>query len=158
ETGEDLILICDACDYAANVEKADSRIEPTPDGGAPKALEKHDTPDVRSVEQLQEFFKMSPARMAKTLLYQASYADREEVVAVMRRGDLEVNPVKLVNARDALAVRLADEKTVTELTGAEVGFAGPVGLKKPITVLADLTLQGATNLLTGCCETDTHCL
>ena len=131
---------------------------PAPDSGEPKPLEKHETPDVRTVEQLFEFFSMPAAAMAKTVLYNAIWTDREEVVAVLMRGDLEINQVKLVNAIDCLAIELADQETVERVTGAEVGFAGPVGLSDDIRLLADLTLKGRTNLLTGCNETGYHCL
>lgn len=158
DTGEDAILYCEACKYAANVEKADSRYPAVADQGEAKALEKHETPDVRTVEQLQEFFKLPPEVMAKTVLYHAVYAEHEETVAVMMRGDLEINEVKLVNALDALAVKLCEEEQIKQATGAEVGFAGPVGLGEQVKLLADLSLEGQTNLLTGCNETGYHCL
>ena len=158
DTGEDAILHCSACGYAANVEKADSVPAPRPETGEVAAMEKTETPDVRTVEQLQEFFDLPPARMAKTLLYQATHADREELVAVMMRGDLEINEVKLVNALDCLAVTLADEAAVTKATGAEVGFAGPVGLAEDVRLLADVSLDGQANLVCGCNETGYHSL
>ncbi|MCA8971878.1 MAG: proline--tRNA ligase [Planctomycetes bacterium] len=158
ETGEDAILYCEESGYAANVEKATSIISATPDGGAPKDLEKHETPGIKTVEQLVEFFGMEAARMAKTVIYNATYEDRVEPIAVMMRGDLEINEVKLCGIVDALAVGLADEETVKRVTGADVGFAGPIGLQDDVRLIADLTLQGATNLLTGCCETGYHCL
>jgi prolyl-tRNA synthetase len=157
-TGEDAIVLCKACGYAANVEKATSRPAAAPDPGAPATLERRDTPNVRTVDQLVEFFDLPPARMAKTVVYLATIADVEVPVAVLMRGDLEINAVKLANALDALAVDLADEKTVQQVTGAEVGFAGPIGLKPGTRVLADLTLKGQANLLTGCGATDVHCL
>ena len=73
---------------------------------------------MKTVEQLEEFFGLKPEVMAKTLLYDAVYADREEVVAVMMRGDLAINEVKLCNALDALAVKLAEETTIQKVTGA----------------------------------------
>lgn len=158
DTGEDAILYCDGCKYAANVEKADSRVESAPDRGEAKEMTRHATPDVRTVEQLEEFFEVAADEMAKTLLYQAVYSDREEVVAVMARGDLDVNEVKLANVLDALAVKLADDKVIEQMTGAEVGFAGPVNLPEKVRLLADRTLQGRASLLTGCNETGYHCL
>ncbi|HLU39445.1 MAG TPA: proline--tRNA ligase [Planctomycetota bacterium] len=158
-TGEDALLHCPSCAYAANVEKAESEVVAPPDPGAPLPLEKHATPDVRTVEQLVAFFPgWQPARMAKTVLYKAVWADREEVVAVMARGDHEINEVKLGNVLGALAVKLAGEEDVRAATGAEVGFAGPVGLSDRVRLLADAALQGQTNLLTGCNETGYHCL
>jgi len=158
DTGEDAILYCDGCSYAANVEKADSRVQPAPKQEGAKEMVRHATPDVRTVEQLEEFFGVPPIEMAKTLLYQAVYSDREEVVAVMCRGDLDINEVKLTNVLDALAVGLADDEIVKQTTGAEVGFAGPVNLPDKIKLLADRTLESLTSLLTGCNETGYHCL
>ena len=158
DTGEDAILYCDSCKYAANVEKASAKAPTVADQGDPKDLERHDTPEVRTVEQLQEFFDLPAEVMAKTVLYNAVYADREETVAVMMRGDLEINEVKLCNALDALAVKLANEQQIKAATGAEVGFAGPVGLGEGVPLLADFTLKKQTNLLTGCNENGVHCL
>ncbi|MEE2888449.1 MAG: proline--tRNA ligase [Planctomycetota bacterium] len=158
DTGEDAILYCDACKYAANVEKASAKVTAVADQGEPKPLERHDTPEVRTVEQLQEFFDLPAEVMAKTVLYNATFADREEIVAVMMRGDLEINEVKLCNALDALAVKLADEQQIKKVSGAEVGFAGPVGLNEDVRLLADSTLEKQTNLLTGCNENGVHCL
>jgi prolyl-tRNA synthetase len=158
DSGEDTILYSEASGYAANVEKATSIASTAPDGGAPRALEKHATPEIRTVEQLEGFFSLPAAAMAKTILYKAVWRDREEIVAVMMRGDLEVNEVKLTNAIDCLALHLADEAQIKAATGAEVGFAGPVGLAESIRLFADETLRKQTNLLTGCNETGFHCL
>jgi prolyl-tRNA synthetase len=76
----------------------------------------------------------------------------------MMRGDLDVNEVKLANAVDALSVRLATEDEIKAATGAEVGFAGPVGLPETVPLLADESLRDRTNLLVGCNETGYHCL
>ncbi|MGE0144512.1 MAG: proline--tRNA ligase [Planctomycetota bacterium] len=158
DSGEDTILYSEASGYAANVEKATSIATAAPDGGAPRALEKHATPEIRTVEQLEGFFSLPAAAMAKTILYKAVWRDREEIVAVMMRGDLDVNEVKLTNALDCLALHLADEAQIKAATGAEVGFAGPVGLPESIRLFADETLRKQTNLLTGCNETGFHCL
>jgi prolyl-tRNA synthetase len=158
ETGEDAILYCDESGYAANREKATSIPPAAPPAGVPRPLEKHGTPGVRTVEQLMKFFLLPAAAMAKTVLYKATWTDREQVVAVMMRGDLEINEVKLGNALDCLAVKLADDQTVQAATGAEVGFAGPIGLREEVLLLADLTLQERADLLTGCNETGFHCL
>ncbi|MCA8949992.1 MAG: proline--tRNA ligase [Planctomycetes bacterium] len=159
DTGEDAILFCKSSGYAANVEKATSRLPEAPDGGEVRAMSKHETPGVKTVAQLEQFFDGWVAgRMAKTVLYHATWRDREAVVAAMMRGDLEINEVKLVNALDALSVRLATDEEILKATGAETGFAGPVNLKDDVQLLADLSLQGRTNLLTGCNETGYHCL
>ena len=159
DSGEDAILFCRESGYAANVEKASSRLPDAPDGGEPAPLEKHETPDVKTVAQLEEFFpEWVSGRMAKTVLYKATFAEEEQIVAVMQRGDLEINEVKLVNALDALNVELATDEEILKATGAETGFAGPVGLPEEVTLLADKSLKGRANLLTGCNETGYHCL
>ena len=96
--------------------------------------------------------------MAKTVLYKASWSEEEKIVAVMMRGDLEINEVKLTNALDALAVELASDEEIKQATGAEVGFAGPVNLPEEIPLLADKSLKDRSNLLCGCNETNYHCL
>jgi prolyl-tRNA synthetase len=159
DTGEDALLRCTACSYAANVEKAESKLVPAPAQGAALKLEKHATPNVKTVEQLVAFFAgWVPARMAKTVLYKATWSDRDEIVAAMARGDHEINEVKLANALGCLALRLANEDEIKQATGAEVGFAGPVGLAEKVRLLADVSLQGQANLLTGCNATGYHCL
>ncbi|MGE3354931.1 MAG: proline--tRNA ligase, partial [Planctomycetota bacterium] len=159
DSGEDAILYCQESGYAANVEKAVSQLPPAPPGGDPKPMEKHSTPDVKTVAQLEAFFpEWTAARMAKTVLYHVTWKQKAKVVAVMMRGDLEINEVKLANAVDALAVRLATDEEIQAATGAAVGFAGPVGLPDDVPLLADESLQGVTNLLTGCNETGFHCL
>ena len=159
DSGEDSILYCQESGYAANVEKATSQLPAAPEGGEPKAMEKHATPDVKTVEQLEAFFPgWQAGRMAKTVLYHVTWKDKTKILAVMQRGDLEINEVKLVNAVDALAVRLATEEEIKAATGADVGFAGPVNLPDTVPLLADESLRGRTNLLTGCNQTGYHCL
>ncbi|MEC7583851.1 MAG: proline--tRNA ligase [Planctomycetota bacterium] len=165
DSGEDEILFNQESGYAANVEKAASRLPEAPEGGDAREMSKVHTPDVKTVAQLEEFFPdWQPGRMAKTVLYHVTQAAEEgegaveRVVAVMMRGDLEINEVKLSNALDALAVRLCTDEEITAATGADTGFAGPVGLPEQVLLLADKSLKGRTNLLCGCNETDYHCL
>lgn len=159
DSGEDAILFCRESGYAANVEKAQSRLPKAPEGGDPKPMEKHETPDVKTVAQLEAFFPDWVAgRMAKTVLYKATWSEEEKVVAVMMRGDLEINEVKLVNALDALTVELASDEDIEKATGAKVGFAGPVGLPDDVRLLADKSLKDRSNLLCGCNETGYHVL
>ncbi|MCB9883906.1 MAG: proline--tRNA ligase [Planctomycetes bacterium] len=159
DSGEDAILFCRSSGYAANVEKATSKLPDAPAGGEPEAMQKIATPDVKTVAQLEQFFPgWVSGRMAKTVLYHVTWKNKEKVVAVMMRGDLEINEVKLTNALDALKVRLATEDEIKKATGADVGFAGPVGLSEEVPLLADESLRERTNLLTGCNETGFHCL
>jgi prolyl-tRNA synthetase len=158
DTGEDAVLYCEESGYSANVEKATSLLPDAPPGGELRELEKHSTPDVKTVAQLEEFFDLPAGRMAKTVLYTCVYSDREEQVAVLMRGDQEINEVKLTNALDALSVRLADDEAILRVTGSDVGFAGPVNLPEGTRVLADESLKDRTNLLTGSNETGFHCV
>ncbi|HEX5053901.1 MAG TPA: proline--tRNA ligase [Planctomycetota bacterium] len=159
DSGEDAILFCRESGYAANVEKATSRLPEAPPGGEVRPMQKHSTPGVKTVAQLEAFFPgWQAGRMAKTLLYHVTWKDKEKVVAVMMRGDLEINEIKLTNSLDALAVRLATDDEIKAATGAETGFAGPVGLREDVPLLADESLKDRTNLLTGCNETGFHCL
>jgi len=159
DSGEDSILYCKESGYAANVEKASSVLPSAPAGGDARPMQKVATPDVKTVAQLEAFFPgWQAGRMAKTVLYHVTWKDKSKIVAVMMRGDLEVNEVKLANSVDALTVRLATEEEIKAATGADVGFAGPVGLPDSIPLMADESLKDRTNLLCGCNETGFHCL
>lgn len=159
DTGEDAIAVCHATGYAANVEKAVSRISAPAKPEAEVAMHKEATPGARSCDDLQKLFPDLPlTRMLKTVLYKVTWADREGAVAVMARGDRELNEVKILNHLDAIAIELADEKLVREVTGAEPGFAGPIGLKDGVPLLADASVEGVDGFLCGGNETDMHYL
>jgi prolyl-tRNA synthetase len=159
ETGEDAIAVCRTTGYAANVEKAVSRIASPPAAPAQVPMHKEATPKARTVEDLRRLFPDLPVeRMLKTVLYRATFNEREQVVAVMARGDRELNEVKLLNHLGALKVELADEKLVRSATGAAPGFAGPLGLRADVRLLADASVEGVNGFLCGGNETDTHYL
>jgi len=159
DTGEDAIAVCRATGYAANLEKAVSRIPAPPATPEQIAMHKEPTPGAKSCEDLLRLFPDLPlARMLKTVLYQVTWEDREATVAVLCRGDRELNEVKLLNHLDALSVTLADEKQVRAATGAEPGFAGPIGLSESVRLLADASVEGVQGFLCGGNETDTHYL
>jgi prolyl-tRNA synthetase len=158
DTGEDALLHC-PCGYAANAEKATSVPADAPAGGAPRPLRRESTPDVRTVEALHAFFPdVPPGRMVKTVLYTAVRGEAQEDVAVLMRGDLEINEVKLAGHLGADALQLADDAAVRRMTGAEPGFAGPIGLAAGVRLVADRTVDGLTNFLCGANVTDVHCL
>ena len=158
DTGEDAILIEGSSGYAANVEKATSRI-PAPYTADPLPMRIELTPDIRTCAELEEFFDGFPRdRMVKTVLYQATYPDREEPWAALIRGDQEVNEVKLRNHTGALALRLLGSAEIRDHTGADQGFAGPVGLPEVFRVVADESVRGMSNLLCGVNRTDHHAL
>ncbi len=129
ETGEDLLASCQGCAYAANLEKAEITLnlnEPAPPLGAKP--EPVPTPNVRTVEEVATFLGVAPREIVKTLIYETEQGP----VAVLIRGDHEVNEVKVKNLLGVTDLILAGLIRVQELTGAEVGFAGPVGLNLPI--------------------------
>jgi prolyl-tRNA synthetase len=151
ESGEDAILACTNCNYAANVERAESvdTFQADP-GEIVKSSEKRVTPDRKTVEEVTGFLSIPAQRLVKTLIYQTDQGP----VAVLVRGDQEVNETKLSRALDGREPVLADSRTVEELTGAPVGFAGGVGLSLPL--WADLTLKDLKNFVMGGNEKDLH--
>lgn len=158
-TGEDAIAVCRATGYAANLEKAQSRIPPPPPAPPQRPMHKEPTPGARSCADLQRQFPELPiARMLKTVLYHVVRRDGEAVVAVMCRGDRELNEVKLANFLGALKLELANETQVRAATGADPGFAGPIGLRPGVRLLADSSVEGVQGFLCGGNETDTHYL
>ncbi|MDT7963987.1 proline--tRNA ligase [Clostridium perfringens] len=151
EVGEDDVVFCTACDYAANIEKAPS----TPEHREKEELmevEKVETPAVKSIEDLAKFFECSPKKIAKTLIFQAD----DKVVAVVLRGDREANEVKIANAiGEVIELEMASEEAVKEATGAAVGFAGPMGIKVDM-LLVDQEVANMYNFIIGANETDMH--
>ena len=150
--GEDAIAYCPSCGYAANEEKAPCMAS---ERGKPEALleiEKIHTPHVRTIEELMKFMNASPTEFVKTILYNID----GKIVAVMIRGDHEINETKLSNIFDATELALASFADVERVTGASVGFAGPVGLKEDVTIIADTEVSTMTNFIVGANETDYH--
>jgi len=151
DTGEDAIVSCDTCEYAANVEKAELR---SPAGDAPspsQPLSKVLTPNLKSIEDVAAFLKETPSRMIKTLVMQN---ERDEVVAVLLRGDRTLNEIKLCHLLDCNHVQLADEAVVRKITGAPTGFSGPIGLN--CRVLADLEVAAMSDFGLGANEENYH--
>src|SRR5262249_16025028 len=143
--GEDKIVHCAACGYAANLERAESgRTAPSLTTAANAAvLQKVATPNATSIEQVSRLLKCTPAQETKTLLYKAD----GKPVAALIRGDHEANEAKIRRAVGAKATELADEKTIRDVTGAPVGFAGPVGIK--CAIIADHDIPPIANAVTG---------
>jgi prolyl-tRNA synthetase len=150
ESGEDAIVSCDKCDYAANVEQAELKRSDTQANAAPAALEKIPTPGKRTIEEVSGFLKVEPKALAKTLIYIGD----GKLAAVMVRGDHNVNEIKLKKVLGARELFTATDADVEKATGAPVGFAGPVGLKIPI--YADLELKGMANFVVGANAADMH--
>jgi len=150
DSGEDAIVSCTACEYAANVEKAESRPLEVTEHADPRPLERVATPGKRTIEEVSEFLGVHAASTIKTLVL---LADGEPVV-VLVRGDHELNEIKLKNALDCTELEMAGDEVVTKVTGAPVGFAGPVGLK--VRIVADLAVRAMKNSVTGANEQDMH--
>jgi prolyl-tRNA synthetase len=153
DSGEDAIVSCDKCTYAANVEKAELPNRPGSGvrGPGSSSLKKVHTPDQRTIEEVSTFLGESPERFVKTLIY---VTDTGAVVAALVRGDHELSEPKLKTALGCQWVVLADEDTVVRATGAPIGFAGPIDIKA--TLVSDNTLQGATGMVCGANERDYH--
>ena len=156
DSGEDAIVSCDKCSYAANIEKAElsNSLESgvrSPKSGATTPLRKVSTPEQRTVEEVSAFLGEPKDRFVKTLLY---VTDTGAVIAALVRGDHELSEPKLKTALGCQWVALADEETVIRATGAPTGFAGPLGVKAPL--ISDWALRGATGLVCGANERDYH--
>jgi prolyl-tRNA synthetase len=154
DSGEDAIVSCGKCEYAANVEKAAIGAGPAVgvSAGAPEATPKKvRTPEKRTIEEVAAFLSEPPERFVKTLLYTTNTGEH---IAALVRGDHELSEIKLRTLLGVEWVALADAETVQRLTGAAVGFAGPIGLK--VRTLADQALRGLSGGVTGANETDHH--
>jgi prolyl-tRNA synthetase len=191
EIGDNTLLLCGSCDYAANVEKAGCKPDFSPRPSADTAknaaastppLEKIDTPAVKTIEELCGFLKTGAKAFIKTLIYRAVNVETdlsaapgcgslerrrpvsdsaapevypEAFFAVAIRGDLDVNETKLTAALKASELSLASDADVERLTGAPVGFAGPVGLTG-LPVVIDYTVTAMNDAVTGALAKDLH--
>ena len=151
ESGEDAIVSCDSCEYAANVEKAEIKSAAVSAPAPSEELKKVLTPARKTIEEVALFLEVSPERLVKTLIVQT---DEGETVAVLLRGDRELNDIKLSRLLGCSWVELAPEEGVIKATGAPSGFAGPVGLK--LRILADGEVAGMADFITGANEKDAH--
>lgn len=149
ETGEDTIVCCTSCSYAANMEKAPCRALAGADE-EPRPMEKVETPGKRKVEAVCDFLGIAPARLIKTLVFMAD----GEPVAVLVRGDHEVQPVKLKNFLGADEVEMASDTQCYDATGVPSGYLGPIGLSIP--VVADLSVPEMVNAAVGANEKNFH--
>ena len=153
DSGEDLILACDACDYAANEEKAKTQTkELRCDSALFHTMEEISTPNQKAVEDVAAFLKTPVERFIKSMIFMAG----DEPVMVLVRGDREVNESKIQAYLNVDEIALADDKTVEEITGAPTGFAGPVNLKKEIRILSDWSITGIVDMVCGANNRDAH--
>lgn len=150
ETGEDTIVICKECEFAANMEKAAVVVPKKERTEALAPLEKIETPGKRKVGAVCEFLNIEPAKLVKTLVFKAD----DVAVAVLVRGDREVEEVKLKNLLGVAEVEMADDKEVFDATGVPTGYLGPVGIK--IKVVADQEVVNMENFYVGANEKNYH--
>ncbi|MEA2563352.1 MAG: prolyl-tRNA synthetase [Acidobacteriota bacterium] len=153
DTGESAVVRCPSCGYAANVERAETRGIATEkaEGREPQELEEVATPGQKSIEEVSKFLGIEPRQLVKTLIYETE----KGFVAVLIRGDREINEIKLTNHLDVQHLALASEDKVREVTKAPVGFAGPVGLSG-LRIVADETVRNMTDFATGANKDDAH--
>jgi len=154
--GENEIVVCHACNRAANVETARCAGDAPDAALAAAPLAKTATPNVRTIEELCAFFSCSPKKFLKSLIY--AYADKDgkrSFALAVIRGDLEVNEVKLAGFLGASDIALAGDEEVRRVSGAPTGFAGPVGITG-VPIIADLSVRALDGGITGANERDAH--
>jgi len=153
DNGEDTVLHCRDCGYAANQERAEVGARDTTPPKVPLAdLKKVDTPGAATIEQVSRFLGCTPQQMIKTLIYVAG----GQPIAVLLRGDHDANEGKIRRARGVQTLALAPPEVIERVTGAPVGFAGPVRMKERIPILADRDIQAMVNAVTGANAADAH--
>jgi prolyl-tRNA synthetase len=164
DAGEDMIATCANCGYAANVEKATSRLAAVEDEAGPEKPEEFPTPGVRTIEDLTTFPGGAPAeRQIKTLVYIASHDDGQRAVLALLRGDHQLHETKLADSLGANEVRPAHPEEIRELLGAGAGSLGGVGAKqkaldqkREVRIIADQGLKGRSNMTTGANKDEHH--
>jgi prolyl-tRNA synthetase len=152
ETGEDTIASCTSCAFAANVERAPVAWRGKSCTQTCPPAEAVETPGAHSVAEVCDFLKVQPQQLVKTVIFEVD----GKAVAVLTRGDREVNPVKLKNLLSADTLEIAAPERVCAWTGAPVGFAGPQGLHVAMRIYADLELRGGTDWIAGGNKGGTH--
>jgi prolyl-tRNA synthetase len=151
DSGEDAIVSCDHCDYAANMEKASSPAKAAP-VEAPLEAARVQTPGIRTVAEQAAMLGISSSQIVKTVLVVAG----EQPVMLLLRGDDELNLIKAAHALEVDEVRMATPEEAEAATGAPLGFIGPKDLKTSIRVLADHRALNVGNFSTGANEIDSH--
>ena len=157
DTGEDALVFSDAGDYGANIEKAETGRLPEPwaeEEAKPFGEANAPTPGITTTEGQAKHLGTTPARIVNTMIYEAVGADGEAwLAAILIRGDLAINEVKLPRAIGALHVKLASEEVLGQVTGTRPGFVGPLALlpfaDRPVRLFVDRSLERAVNVWCG---------
>jgi len=150
-SGEDLVVYCPACHYAANIEKATSRLADVADGPGLDTPQRFDTPGVRTIEDLATGYDAPATRQIKTLVYVLD----GQLTLVLMRGDHALNEQKLIDATGAAAIRPAQPDEIREALGALPGSLGAVGVRG-LPIIADRALEGRRDMVTGANVDDMH--
>jgi prolyl-tRNA synthetase len=150
KTGEDTVVLCDRCGYAANLEVAVSKPQKPTRDGISEALKEIHTPNIRTIDQLAEFLKVKTTVLAKSLVYKL---DGQSILILMLGND-QLNETKLQSVLSG-AITPIESEELRALTGADAGSIGPIGLKG-FRIIADERLRGANNLISGANKTDFH--
>ena len=151
-TGEDSLVFCSNCEYAANLEKAEiaaPEIHPVHTEDI-LPLELVHTPDMKSIEEVSSFLRVAPRDIVKTMIYSAD----GNPVAVLVSGDEEVNEIKVKNYLNCDVLEMATDEVIHKVTGAPRGFAGAIGIK--VKIIADYSLSNMTNFVMGANKEDYH--
>jgi prolyl-tRNA synthetase len=151
ENGEALIVYCDSCGYAANIEKATSRVE-LPSGGGGQPLEKVATPGRKTIDEVSEFLKVPPEQTIKLLFYGAG----DGYIAVLLRGCDQLNEIKLGNLLGGSKIHLASAEEIHQVFNLPVGYVGPVKLDGKIKIYADNLVQTMHQAVVGANEEGYH--
>jgi prolyl-tRNA synthetase len=153
DTGEDAVVRCGACGYGANVERAETGRRENPwDDETMVRLEDVETPGMGGIEEVVAFLGITASRMIKCLVYETEHG----FVVALLRGDLDVNEIALKNALGVEHLTLASEEKIEKATGAPVGFVGPRGLPPAVRIIADASVRGAVNAVTGAGRKNWH--
>lgn len=156
-TGEDVIMSCNRCDYAANLELAEIGEGEKDESGntqEEKTVQEIHTPNLKTVEQVASFLKVEPGRLIKTMIIDGD----GKPVAALVRGNHELSLTKLKKAIGADTVQLGSESTIVDVTGGPLGFSGPVGIRVKIIadIIADRSIKNIRNAVTGANKRDYH--
>ena len=150
DTGEDVLVLCDSCDYASNIEVSKCVAKTTIEDEEERSFHEVHTPNAGTIEEVTSFLNLPVSKFVKTMIYNID----GKLYAVMVEADREINEVKLQKLLKAESVELASEDDVVKVTNAKVGFAGPVGLEIPI--IMDEDIKTKKNFIVGANKSDYH--
>jgi len=150
DIGEDIVVLCDQCDYASNIEVSECKNEIITNSEQELEKELIHTPNAKTISEIAAFLNLPEDRFVKTIIYKID----NQPYAILISGTDEINETKVRKLLKAETVEIADEETVKKVTNAEVGFAGPINLDIP--VIMDEKVLNLKNFIVGANKTDYH--